>query len=322
MADTVIGLEVTQDAVLAAEVRPARRRAVLHRHGRIELPANAAHDSEVVDSAVVTDAIRQLWKTARLPRRAKVVLGMDSWRVLVRDFSSPLTSLPRVLESLPFEVKDLLPVPVEQAAMDFVPTRIDDEGTHGLLVVAGAQSVDDLVRAVDAAGIRVDAVDLVGLALSRLAGEIAAPEETVAMIRIGRRTTVMSIAVDGVPQFVRMLPADIDLTAPALAAPGTRAERARSAHATNADLDDLAVRLRGTLDYYTGRSDSPSVHRVLVCGAATQHGSLIPALSDALRLPVERIEPTSFVNMRRHAIDPALAQDLVGTMALALGGAR
>lgn len=322
MGDIVIGLEVTQDAVLAAEVRPARRRPVLHRYGEIELPANAAHDSEVVDPGVVADALRQLWKTAKLPRRAKVVLGMDSWRVLVRDFSSPLTDLSRIIESLPFEVKDLLPVPVDQAAMDFVRTRADDDGTHGLLVVAGAQSVDDLVGAVGSAGIHVDAVDLVGLALCRLAAEIAAPGETVAIMRIGRRTTVMSIVVDGVPQFVRMLPADIDPNAAVLPSLGTRAERARSAHASTADVDDLAARLRGTLDYYTGRTDHPAVNRVLVCGAATLHGSLIPTLRDALRLPVERIEPTSFVNMRRHMIDPALAQNLVGTMALTLGGTR
>jgi len=322
MAETVIGLEVTQESVLAAEVRPARRRPVLQRYGEIELPDGAAHDSEVVDPGMVTDAITRLWKTAKLPRRARVVLGIDSWRVLVRDFSSPLRDLSKIIESLPFEVKDLLPVPVDQAAMDFVPTRVDDDGTQGLLVVAGAHSVDDLVGAVGSAGVRVGAVDLVGLALCRLAARIAEPGETVAIMRIGRRTTVMAIVVDGVPRFVRMLPAEIDLSKAVLPSLGTRAERARSAQSSTADLDDLAGRLRATLDYYTGRTDEPAVNRVLVCGAATLHASLVPRLRDALGLPVERIDAASFVNMRRHMVDPLLAQKLIGAMSLTLGGAR
>lgn len=322
MADTVVGLEVTQDCVRAAEVKLSRHRPVLHRFGEVKLPESAARDSEVLDPGAVSDAIKRLWSTAKLSRRAKLMIGLNSWRVLVRDFSSPLTDINRIIESLPFETGDLLPLAVDQAAMDFTPTRVDGEGTHGLLVVAGAQTVHDLVGAVQAAGPGVDVVDLLAFGLCRLSARLADPGSVVAMVQIGTRTTTMAIAQGGVPLFIRMLPAEISPQPSGPAPLALRPTRSEASRTNQQGLEDLAARLRGTLDFYADRGRTAPVERVLISGPATLNDDFARMLKDTMGVPVERVDPASFVRIRRHKIAPTLMQDLIGTVALTLGGAR
>ena len=65
---------------------------------------------------------------------------MGSQQVLIRELVVPKMSLAHVRETLPFRVQDLLPLPVEDAVLDFFPIEeVDADGSRalrGLLVAA------------------------------------------------------------------------------------------------------------------------------------------------------------------------------------------
>ena len=211
MAKTIVGLEITEESVRAVEVT-AGSKPVLIASGEVALPWGAARDSEVLDQDAVALALRQLWSRGGF-RSRRVVLGIGSRRVLVREFATQTVRPDLLAHSLPVEVQHLLPVPASQAVLDFLPIAEAEGMTSGLLVAAVSQTVSTLLATLRKARLRAEAVDFAPFGLARAAGTLAHTGETLAMVHIGDHTSYVVIVRDGVPLFVRILPIDIPTTA-------------------------------------------------------------------------------------------------------------
>jgi type IV pilus assembly protein PilM len=115
-----VGLDIGTSGVRAAELRLGRGGATLERFGQVALPQGAVRDGEVVDVAVVADAIKQLWTQAKFSTR-KVVVGVANQKVVVRQVDLPWLPLKELRQSLAFQVQDYIPMPVEHAILDVHP---------------------------------------------------------------------------------------------------------------------------------------------------------------------------------------------------------
>lgn len=341
MAKTVVALEITQECVRAAEVTLGRT-PFLTAYGEVPLPEGVAEDSEVLDPGAVALAIKQLWSRAGIKGR-RVVLGIGNRRVLVREHRMPALRPEHLRDALPFQVQDLLPVPVDQAVLDFAPTAYEGDQVTGLLVAAVSEMVEQLIETLNLARIVVDSVDLVPFGLARAARRLGTPGETVAMVHVGDHTSFVVVALDGIPQFVRIIPIDLPTaavrshlveveqmeevleTVPADAEPNRPQLRARSSQRTSAGVDpavaDLAARVRSTLGFHADRPQAAPVTSVFVTGA----GAAAPGLLSALELAVDaRIAVPSVTDIMRSRapIEGELGLNLFGTVSLLLGRDR
>jgi type IV pilus assembly protein PilM len=135
-----------------------------------------------------------------------VVLGVTNPQVVVREMS--VANLPgsELRRSLPFQVHDQLPLPVDRSLLDFYP--LENPGTNetvrGLLIAAPKDPVLTTVRAVEKAGLTVDRVDLASFALLRAVSVLDSAVE--ALVDIGAQSTSIVVHVDGVPLIVRTVP--------------------------------------------------------------------------------------------------------------------
>ncbi|MDT0158033.1 pilus assembly protein PilM [Microbacterium sp. ARD32] len=210
MAKSQVGVEITEESVRAVEVSLDRNPHVIA-YGEVPLLPDSARDSEVLDEGAVAIAIRQLWSTAGIKAKT-ATLGVASRRVLVREYTTPVMAPELLRQALPFQVQDLLPVPVSQAVLDYYPTAQDGERMHGLLVAAVADTVEGMMAAFDRAKVRIMNVDLTTFGLARAAARVA-PQGTVAVVHIGDHTTQILILRDGIPEFVRITPVDLETNA-------------------------------------------------------------------------------------------------------------
>ncbi len=355
MAKTIVGLEITEEGVRAAEVTAGRSPRVVA-FGSVPLPPGAAKDSEVFDTDAVVIALRQLWSRAGIKGR-NVVLGIGSRRILVRDYTTQALRPDLLAQALPFQVQDLLPVPAEQAVLDFYPTAQEGDQVSGLLVAAVAETVDELVTAVAKAKLTVEVVDLAPFALVRAVGPALAAGETVAALHLGDHTTYVVVVRDGVPQFVRIIPMEIATEAVRLRAataepaesgetaeaplpvaeevletvpPGEQPMRRRSAARgvartvtmSDADVVNVVARLGSTLRFYADRTPDTPITRVLVSGAGAAVSGVVDALAASLPMPVQVVGVSSLVEAKTTVPPGDVDLNLVTTVGLALGGAR
>src|SRR5918912_1777961 len=207
---TAIGLDIGTSVVRAVELSFGRNGVTLERFGQLVLPPDAVDDGQVVDAEAVAKSLRKLWSATGLSHK-NVILGVANQRVIVRQLELPWMARAELRASLPFQVQDLLPIPVEQAVLDFFPLEELTDGSgnrtlKGLLVAAARETVLANVRCAEQAGLRVDAVDLTPFAVLRALGrQTGAEVETEALIDIGARVTNIVVHSAGLPRFVRIL---------------------------------------------------------------------------------------------------------------------
>jgi type IV pilus assembly protein PilM len=292
-ASTLVGLDIGSTSIRAVEATVAKERPVVTNFGQAFLPNGAIVGGVVKDDKAVTSALRQLWTTHTFGTR-NVVLGVAHQQVIVREID--VSNLPpkELKQALPFLVRDVLPLPPEQALLDFYP--LEDPGhaetVHGLLIAAPKEAVIDMVRAVEAAALHVVHVDLACFAALRASAHLNNDSE--AVVDIGANGTTIVIHTDGMPKIVRTIPrGGVEVTkmlASRLSISTEEAETLKcrvglqveegsdAADATAEALRPLISELRSSLNYFTAANPEQRVARLALVGGA----ALLPGLADTL----------------------------------------
>lgn len=311
MSAPVIGLDIGTSAVRAAQVTPGRKGSAMSAFGQVALPPGAVVDGEIRDAATVSQAVSQLWKRAKL-RSKKVVIGVANQRVVVRQVDLPYQEEKEFRGSLRFMAADHIPMPVENAELDFqmIGEYTNDAGDRMmriLLVAAASDMVQSFVEAVVAAGIEPVSVDLAPFAVARAVSSAARGEVGMAgaeaIVDVGAGVTNIVIHHSGEARFVRILLIGGDEITSALVdqmslsteeAEAVKLDLGRGvgtpeAHKILRDqVEALVQEIQGSLDYYLSQEDSEPIVSVIVTGG----GSLTPGL-------VERLQETARVQVRR-----------------------
>jgi type IV pilus assembly protein PilM len=315
MASTIVGLDFGRGVIRAAEVSgAASSRPTLVRYHQIAVPTTAISRGEVLEPETVVAALKQLWHQAGFKSR-KVIVGVGNARVLVRELAVPRMPMNRIRETLPFQVQDVLPVPANEALLDFYPVSEGDEDgkpvIHGLLVAAIKESVLGVVEAVEKAKLVPVDVDLIPFALTRslLTGPTA--QGSIALVHIGAETTMVTVAVNGVPHFVRIVQSGGDDINRALvsrlgmdeyqaeqikrrfglATQGAGPELRPAFEVIYEATGDLVVAIRNTLSFYLSSRPGSTVERIVLSGGGAELNGFATALADATRLPVRAPAP-------------------------------
>jgi type IV pilus assembly protein PilM len=315
----LVGLDIGTSAVRAAEISVGSDSATLHRFGQVSLPDGAVRDGEITDPASVTAAIKQLWQTVKFSSR-KVAIGVANQRVVVRQVEVPWLPERELRKSLGFQVGEFIPMPVDQAVLDFDAAEevTADDGRRMLRILLVAANKDMVMTAVDVvsrAGLEAVTVDLTPFAMIRSLGGGAAyslgSNEGEAIVDLGADVTNIVVHSNGVPRFVRVLMlggGDLtDAVAERLGLDLSAAEDTKigmklasdavftDAHPGSRALESAAGQwieeLRQSLDYYAAQEGSVRIRRVVLTGGGSQLEGLPQRLATAIRLPVVLASP-------------------------------
>jgi type IV pilus assembly protein PilM len=211
---SVVGLDIGTTAVRAVELSTAgKAKPTLLRFHEVALDEGAVSRGEVIEPEIVATALKKLWSEGGFKSK-NVVLGMGNQHIFARDLTVPKMPLDQIRDSLPFQVQNMLQVPLADSLLDFYPIS-ESVGEHGpmingLLIAAEKNSILENIRAVERAGLTAVEVDLIPFALNRLLISQPQVKGIVALINVGASTTNILVAQDGVPQFVRIIPAGGD----------------------------------------------------------------------------------------------------------------
>jgi type IV pilus assembly protein PilM len=325
----LIGLDIGSFAVRAAEVGHDGGRPTLHRFAQVTLPPGAVSDGEVVDAAVVTAALRRLWSDGGFSSR-RVVVGVSSQRVIVRQADVTAMTEPELRSALNFEAQELIPIPVDEAVLDFqvidpmLPNPDPGAPPNMRILLAAAQRdmVKSHLAAIRAADLDVVAVDPVALAMLR-----AVPFDpsglAEAVVSIGGDLTTIAIRESNSTRFVRVLniggsdltealSRELSLNAQsaedikrraANGAPVAVAAQAQSALSLR--MGGLVDEVRGSLDFFLAQTDTERVSRVILTGGAIQTEGLVERLEMALGSAVEVGNPLAAVTVGKTGLSEA-----------------
>ena len=343
MAKGRVGLDIGSTSVRASEVVAGDPPALI-RAAQVPLPEGAVESGEVRDIEAVASGIRELWQRGGFKSR-QVIMGVSNQRVVVREVTVPALPQKELRQSLPFQVQDLIPIPVEDAVLDFdVLEELEQEDAKmlRLLVVAAQRDmVTRLVESAQRAKLDPVGVDLVPFALIRAVGqdEGLGLEEAEAggeaIVDVGSDVTNICVHERAVARFVRILPSGgrdvttgvattlgIDPEDAEGLKRGQQPEGAPSGPEAEAILrnrvSNLVDEIRSSLDFYRAQTPGAEVTRLLVTGGGSKMPGLLELLGERVDARVDRGRAFNKVQVRLN-MDEATMADAEPLLAVSIG---
>lgn len=318
-----IGATGVRAAILSHGTTAGRPSVSVHGLGTVDLPSGAVVNGVVSDPAVVTQALKRLWAEHKFECR-NVILGITNQQVVVRDLPMPNLSPEQLDKALPYQAREVVPMPLDQALIDWTPLG-EPNGTSdtipGLLVATPRQPVLAAVRAVEAAGLKVARVDLASFAALRSIAEEGVAVE--AVVDIGAHITNVVIHDHGVPKVVRAVPRGGDeITHRVVERMGFSYAEAEAAkrevgmlgshrelvNSISEAVRPLLAEIRSSIHYFSSTNGGAQVERVSLTGGGALLLGLPEALSSSLHVPAVHTAPMQHIR-NRHASKEANRND-------------
>ena len=267
-----VGLDI--DGGYVAAVSAIDRR--IDRAASEPLPSGLMEDGEVVDSARLSEALRDFFKRHDLPRSVR--LGVSNQQIVVREIELPEIEDAKELDmAIRFQAAEAIAMPLDEAVLDHqlvgYVTGPDGSKRMRMIVVAARESmITALVDAVRSAGLKPEAVDLDAFALLRALGGNVDSDSGARVYCHLAGVTNLAIAVDGACAFTRPLSANWEGD-------------------TESSAAELADEIRLSIDSYSIRPGAKHVSDVVLSGPGSHHDGLVDQLSGLLGVTVTVAEP-------------------------------
>jgi type IV pilus assembly protein PilM len=331
-----IGASQLSAAVVVNNGRPKLVKAATH-----PLPADVVAGGEVRDPEALANEISAFFDAADLPRK-NVRLGIGSNRTGVRVFERPAVDDPAQLaNAIRFRAYETLPIPIEEAMLDYHLVEEANTPDRVLLAVAYRDLVDRFVATSAAAKIELAGIDIEAFALLRAVGgePLGAGQRSEAArvaVSIGHDRTTVAVSDGRLCEFARVLAwGGAHVTAVierALEVDSAEAERikrsldisskepgdeqtARAADAARREVNGLARELASSLHFYQDQVDSLGFAEIIVTGGGANLQGLAEQLEELIGISVRVADPFARVGSG-HGISSD-GQD--GALAVAIG---
>jgi type IV pilus assembly protein PilM len=339
----VVGLSIGASQLSAAVIvnngKPKLVKAARH-----TLPPDVVVGGEVRDPEALANEISAFFSAANLPRK-NVRLGIGSSRTGVRVFERPTVDDPRQLaNAIRFRAYETLPIPIEEAMLDYHIVEDTNSPDRVLLAVAYRDLVDRFAATCTAAKIELVGIDIEAFALLRAVGgePLKAGERAEAArvaVSIGSDRTTVAVSDGRVCEFTRVLDwgsarvtaaveralevdADeaerikrsLDISSHAAEQPGDE-RTTKAVEAARREVNGLARELASSLHFYQDQPDSLGFAEITITGGGAHLQGLAEQLEELIGIHVRVADPFARVGSG-HGIS-SNGQD--GALAVAIG---
>jgi type IV pilus assembly protein PilM len=337
--NSLAGVELKGQSLTQANVRAMREGLVF--------------EGEVVDGDSLAAELKSFWKESGFTGK-RFSLGIANQKIVVRTMEFPMIDAKELRGAIEFQAQEAIPIPLEDAILDFqvLATEPSEDGggrQRVLIVAAQREMIQQFTEVGKKAGLTLEGIDLQAFALLRaMAPRVAFVDqgattgaEGAALVNISSGITNLVVAVNGLPQFTRVINLGYETLIEALRAnrgietpeaellrinvglSGSDPAVGDHEASTVAEVHDVldvagetfADEIRRSIDYYHSQENSGQISQVLVSGEGALTRNICGYLSQALHLTVELGNPLQFIAENKtkvpdpelHAMSPRLA---------------
>src|SRR5918998_5578559 len=123
-----VGLDIDRGAVKAVQIGGGSAGYTLQHVGYRKLQPGAIVDGEVADQNLLAYELREFW-TSHSFKGKTVYLGVANQKVVVRLLDFPRMSPEDLKGAISFEAQDHIPIPIDEAILDYVVLGPQEEGS-------------------------------------------------------------------------------------------------------------------------------------------------------------------------------------------------
>ena len=348
-----VGIDLEQNSLAGAQVKGTTLTAVNVRAMREGLVS----EGEVLDSDSLAAELKAFWKESGFTGK-RFSLGVANQKIVVRTMEFPMIDAKELRAAIEFQAQESIPIPLDDAVLDFqvlATMPSEDGGMRQKVLIVAAQR--DMIRqftdVAKKAGLTMAGIDLQAFALLRaVAPRVAFVDQGAlqgadgaALVNIGSGITNLVVAVDGLPQFTRVINLGYETLVAALVTNrGVEAHEAEALRiniglsgddppagdyeaATVAEIHEVldvaaeafADEIRRSIDYYHSQENAGAISRVLLSGEGALTRNACGYLTQALHVTVELGNPLQHITENKTQWAEPDLQAMSPRLAIALG---
>lgn len=296
----IAGIEFGDRHIAVVRVREKAKGALVMTHaGTVDYDSSAA-------PKVISEAVRQLWKQARVPTRT-VCASLRSGSQALRFFNLPPMTVPELKRSLQLKAEEALQIPGSDVVVEWHlnPTRPGEgvKAMSGLLAAAPVSDVERELEVLYAAGLDPVILDVRPLAVANLF-------EVMGESGMDRALCLVNLSQHAADVMIRRPSGE--LYPHAIYCRASTWEEAPGF---------LAENIRDVIRYSEYKLGWESVTQVVFTGAIPGKEGFLAMLKEALKVEVRCWSPVTAVARKSRAVAAFLAEDpaRAGLLTAALG---
>ena len=216
-----VGLDIDRGAVKAVQISESGGNYTLQHVGYRKLPPGAVSEGEVADGDLLAAELKEFWSSHSFKGKT-VYLGVANQKVVVRLLDFPRMSPDDLKGAIGFEAQDHIPMPVDEAILDYMVLGPQGEGSNLdriLIVAAQKDMISRYATAIRAAGLRPQGIDVKALSLVRstLPSALFDDEGATLLLDIASEISSLVVTQSGNPTLTRFIPGGSGYLAQAIA---------------------------------------------------------------------------------------------------------
>ena len=333
---TTVGLDIGSGLIKLVAISHASGGPVITKVAFATVGNDAIVEGEVMDPAIVADAIKGLLASAGIKTK-KVVTAVGGRDVIIKKISMDRMKEPEAREVIRWEAEQHVPFDMDNVELDFQILDPEGDGLQMtvLLVAAKRELVDHKMALLSDVGLEPAVIDIDAFALHN-AFELNYPDAmrgVVGLVNIGHETTNINILDEGVPVLTRDIPIGTRRFKEDLQRErGLSADEAdrllQGAEESSAALDpllesrgeELAVGIERAAAFLQSASRSAGgIGRIFTTGGGARIPRLNKVLSDRLRIPVQLANPIEKLQVADGAFDAMSVDEVAPLLMLPIG---
>jgi type IV pilus assembly protein PilM len=331
---TTVGLDIGSSLIKLAIIDHTKGIPELTKVALTPVLPDAIVEGEIMDPALVTDAIRTTIDAIDTPIKS-VVTAVSGRDVIIKRIQTERVKPAQAREVIRLEAEQHVP-DVESVEIDFQILDADnfDDEMSVLFVAAKRDLIDAKVRIVGDAGLNTGIVDVEAFALHN-AFEFNHPDALsggTALVNIGNEITNVTILDNGTPILSRDIPVgtrrfreDLQYTHALTPdeAEATIRGNARTAQ-LNAVLENRCEEIASGIEraatfLATSGKSATQVTTVYICGGGSRTPGLADILGRCLNLPIRQANPLENLLIRDGAFDMYAIDEIAPLLMVPIG---
>ena len=203
-------MDIDRGSIKAVQLQSSGAGYVLQHVGYHRLPPGVIVEGEVADQNLLAAEIREFWDSHSFKGRS-ITFGVSNQKVVVRLLDFPHMRPEDLQGAISFEAQDHIPMPLDEAVLDYVvlgPREERADLDRVLVVAAQREMISRYTSAVRAGGLKPEGVDVKALSLTRstLPDPFFGEDGAVLLLDVGAEITNLVVADRGNPVLTRFVP--------------------------------------------------------------------------------------------------------------------
>ncbi|MGH3146063.1 MAG: type IV pilus assembly protein PilM, partial [Rubrobacter sp.] len=356
LGSRTIGVDIDRGSIKAVQLSSSGGAYVLQHVGYHRLPPGTIIDGEVADQNLLASEIREFWDSHSFKGRS-VTFGVSNQKVVVRLLDFPHMKPEDLQGAISFEAQDHIPMPLDEAVLDYVvlgPREEHSDLDRVLVVAAQREMISRYTSAVRAGGLRPEGVDVKALSLTRstLPDPFFGEDGAVLLLDVGSEITNLVVTDRGNPVLTRFVPVGLGDFVAAIIELADLSEdeaerqaldprvglgegRVEEQSGKDDDLDPalvydvrrglegaaqtLADEVQRSIEHHRSQDAARDVSKVLISGEAALIPGLDGYLGGLLDVPTNRGNPVEKISANRSNIEDEQLRAMEPVLAVAFG---